>query len=289
MKKNRMISAVVLGMLLILVAIAVTAPRDRSLTELQEAGRIRIGYAVEAPYLFLKPGGDVTGAEAEVAKVIVDRLGIERIEWRLYEFRDLLFALENNQIDAIVAGMFITPERAEHAIFSEPTFHVQQGLLVAVGNPQQLYSYQQAATLPGIKIAVLSGSVEEAMFKSLGLPASQLVRVPDALTGRVSVETGLADALALSIISIRWMAGQDQLGRTESVQPLEQTILAQNKYFGYGAVVFRQSARQLRSAWNVELKSFLGGSEHLRLIVPFGFSNAELPGTVTTQEILLQP
>lgn len=262
---------------------------DPSLRFIQQNEVIKIGYAVEAPYAFIESGGEVTGAEIELAKVVVARLGIPRIEWRLYEFGQLIPALEDGQIDAIVAGMFITPERAERVSFSEPTFHVQQGLLVAAGNPHQLYSYAQIATLPDIKVAVISGAIEETLLNQLGVIESQLVIVPDALTGRVAVETDAVDGLALSALTIRWMTLQDQLGRTEMAQPFEWADLIEKKYQGYGAVVFRQGDDQLRFAWNAALKEILGTSEHLSLISSFGFTPAELPGTVTTKEILSQP
>ena len=67
---------------------------DQSLSRLQQAGVIRIGYTVEAPYAFLKPGGEVTGESPEVAKQIVARLGIRHIEWRQVEFGALISELE---------------------------------------------------------------------------------------------------------------------------------------------------------------------------------------------------
>ena len=267
----------------------IVLPRDNSLTKLQQAGVIRIGYAVEAPYAFLKPGGEVTGAEPEVAKIIVKRLGIERIEWHLYEFCDLIPELEAGRIDAISAGMFITSERAKHVSFSEPTFHVQEGLLVAAGNPLGIHSYEQAAKIPEIKIAVLTGSVEARLLKKLGMNASQLIHVPDTLTGLKAVETGAADGLALSALSIRWLALQDHLKRTEMAEPFEQSNTETNRFNGYGAVVFQQEDKQLRDAWNKELQSFLGSPEHLKLIESFGFTTNELPGEMSTKEIIFRP
>ncbi len=279
----------ILGTTVVATFAVVVWQHDRSLTGLQRAGVIRVGYAVEAPYVFLKSGGEVTGAEAEVARAIVSRLGIQQIEWRLTEFSQLITELEAGRIDVIVAGMFITPERAKSVSFSEPTFHVQQALLVAVGNPRGLHSYAQAAASPEVKIAVLSGAVEERLLRQLGVSETQLVLVPDALTGRAAVENGVADGLALSAPTIQWMAWQDQLGRTEMAQPFEQDELIEKQYIGYGAVVFRSGDRQLRFAWNLALKDYLGTPDHLRLITPFGLTAADLPGLVGTEEILSQP
>jgi len=286
---TKKLGILMLGLVAATTLVVMTVRSDRSLAKLQGAGVIRVGYAVEAPYVYLQPGGEVTGAEAELTRVIAARLGIQRLEWRLAEFNQLISELEAGQVDVIVAGMYITPERAKRASFSEPTFYVQPGLLVLNGNPRQLHSYAQVAMIPGVKIAVLSGSIEASLLKQLGVSEAQLVPVPDALTGRTAVETGLADGLALSTLSIRWMALQDPLMRTEMAQPFEPDEYYRQQRLGYGAVVFRQADRQLRQAWNAALQAFLGTPEHLSLVAPFGLTAAELPGAITTQEILSQP
>lgn len=275
--------------LVVIMLIIVRWPKDSSLTNLQKAGAIRIGYAIEAPYVILKAGGEVTGSEIEMAKAVVSDLRIPHIDWRVYEFNSLIPALEDGQIDAIVAGMFITPERATLVSFSNPTFHVREGMLVAAGNPKQLHSYKQVATLPEVKIAVISGAVEGLILKQLGVKDTQIVEVPDALTGQIAVESGIVDGMALSSLSIRWMALQDQLGYTEIAEPFESANLPDYQNYGYGAVVFRKGSEQLRIAWNNALATFLASPAHLQIMEDFGFTGQELPGNVNTQEILSQP
>jgi polar amino acid transport system substrate-binding protein len=260
--------------------------RDQSLTRLQQAGTIRIGYAIEAPYAFLKPGGEVTGEFPEVAKRIVADLGIRRIEWIQTDFGSLIPSLEAGRFDVIAAGLYITPERAQRVDFSEPVLHVQQGLLVRQDNPRQLYSYRHALTPADVKIAVIAGAVEEALLRRIGLSDRQIVIVPDALTGRVAVESGLADGLALTSPTIRWMASRDQLGKTDMAQPFEQPDPALTEGVAYCGFAFRKADRQLLAAWNSAMQPFITSQEHLKLLAEFGFTEAELPGAVTTREIL---
>lgn len=262
--------------------------RDRSLEALRESGIIRIGYAVEAPFAFLSPDGQVTGEAPEVAKRVVSRLGIQRIEWRQSEFGHLIAELESGRIDVIASGMFITRERALKIAFSEPTFHVRQSLLVARGNPHGLQSYRQAATGTGARIAVLSGAIEESLLRKMGMAEPRLVLVPDALTGRVAVESGLADGLALSSPTIRWMALHDQLGKTEMLEAFDPASGESGGQTGYGAFGFRRADAELLAAWNAALKPFVGSPEHLELIARFGFTRSELPVNATTREILFR-
>jgi len=167
--------------------------------------RLVIGYAETPPYAFALDNGTVTGESPAVARVIAARLGVADIEWRVVEFGDLVAELEAGRIDLIAAGMLITAERAARVAFSEPTFRVQPGLLVAEGNPFGLHAYADVVANSAVRIVVLEGSLEERMLRNLGLSADRLVRVPDALTGRVAVESGQAQCLALSRPSLRWM------------------------------------------------------------------------------------
>jgi polar amino acid transport system substrate-binding protein len=262
------------------------APADRSLTAVQTAGVIRVGYAVEAPHAFVTPGGEITGQSPELAKLVAVKLGIGRIEWRIVEFGALISELEQGRIDVIAAGMFITPERARRVAFSEPIFHVSQGLLVAKGNPLRLASYADAAQKPGVRVAVLSGAVEEDMLRRSGLAPGQIVKVPDALTGRVAVENGVADALALSSPTIAWMTSHGQLGRTEAARPFAQPQAEFTSRAGYGAFVFRKNDRALLSAWNAALKGVLASRGYQEIMESFGFSVDDYPGTASTKEIL---
>ncbi|MBS0353418.1 MAG: transporter substrate-binding domain-containing protein [Proteobacteria bacterium] len=252
---------------------------------LREPGVIRIGYAVEAPYAYLLASGDVTGESPEVARRIVARLGIPHIEWRLAEFSELIPELEDGRIDVIAAGMFITPERARRVSFSEPTFHVSEGLLVNPGNPHALHSYADAVHNSLVKIAVLSGSIEEAQLDALVRDPAQLTRVPDARTGRIAVETGAVQGFALSLPSLRWLALQRELGHTEIATPFSQPNMLPG-LAGYGAFAFRKDDTRLLAAWNATQTGYIGSPEHRALIAALGFDDGELPGTVRTREVL---
>lgn len=289
MKRNLSGFIVAIGAVAILVAVVSWwVSRDDSLDHARSSNLIHIGYAVEAPYAFPSSGGQITGESAELAKLVVARLGIRNIAWRQTEFDSLIPELENGRIDVIAAGMFITRDRARRVAFSEPTFHVQPGLLVPKGNPKKLTSYRQAASLSDSRIAVLSGAVEAKELERLGMPESRLLFVPDALVGRVAVESRLADGLALSSPTVRWMALRDQLGKTEMVETPDDPGTNGEEHLGFGAFAFRKSDAQLLTAWNAVLKNLIGSPEHLALIQEFGLTSKELPGNTTTREILSQ-
>lgn len=283
---------IVAGIVVVLAVAAVAYFRleraDGSLERVRETGVLRVGYAEEAPYAFLTAAGEVSGQSPELARRIAARLGVRNIEWRLLQFGALIDELRRGNIDVVAAGMFITRERAALVGFSDPMFHVQPGLLVARGNPHGLHSFDDVLAADGVRVAVLSGAVEAQALRSAGLPAKRLLDVPDAETGRVAVETGLADALALSAPTINWMVLRRPPAKTEIARPFAKPGPEFSQCFGYGAFAFRKEDKTLLEAWNREQRAFMATPEHAALMKDFGFGAQELPGFMDGKEALAQ-
>lgn len=268
----RILAAILLALTVGVLAVSFAA-RDRSLARVRAAGVLRVGYAIEAPYAFLSPRGEVTGESPEIARAIAARLGIPRVTWRLANFSALLDELAAGNIDLVAAGMAITPERLQRARFTVPTLIGQPAFLVHRGNPRRLLSYPALRGQPGVRLVVLAGSLEESRLRELALPADTLASAPDVLTARRLVETGRADALALTAPTLRWML------RTEPSADLEIVELPIDRYAEpmLAAQAFRRSDRALCEAWNAELQRFLGSPGHLALLAAFGLSARDLP------------
>lgn len=254
-------AAVILG----LIAFFHLPPREDALTRLRAAGVVRIGYAVEAPFAILGDAGEVTGEAPEIARHVVEGLGIPRIEWRQMDFGSLVPELRAGRIDVIAAGLFITPERSGRVLFSRPTMAVRQAALVPAGNPRGLRSYKDIAGRPDVAVAVLAGSVEDQFMRRLGMGDGRLLRVPDALTGRRAVETGLAATLLLSEPSLRGMLSRGGSDGFEVV--VEGEIEA-----GLPAFAFRLDEPELRDAWDDVLSAYLGSEGHLAMLAALGLT-----------------
>lgn len=274
MKARLLVS--IAGLALLAALAWVLLGRDDSLERLRRAGVIRIGYAVEPPYAFVREDGSVTGEAPELARHIAARLEIPRVEWRQMEFDELIDALLAGRIDVIAAGMFITPERQHRVLFSVPTLRVRPALLVAKGNPGGITSYRQAAAVAGLRIAVLAGAVEGEILRRLGVTEDRLLVVPDALTGRQAVQTGLASALMLSEPTLRWMSRGEQPG------PAAMLLLPgpnrDEDSYGHPAFAFRPDARQLQAAWDRALILHLNSPEHRAQLVRLGLGDLAAAG-----------
>jgi len=152
---------------------------------------------------------------------------------------------------------------------------VSPALLVQKGNPRNLHFYEDIARDETARIAVLTGSVEEAQLLKLGTPAARLVAVPDARSGRMLVDALKVDGLALSEPTLHWMVLKHEVTQSELAEPFEEST-------GGGkpnlvAFAFRKKSVALRAAWNAELSQFLGTEEYGKMVRQFGVSPSDVP------------
>lgn len=79
-------------------------------------------------------GAFADGYDVQVAKRICKKIGADPVAVKM-SFSGLVDALNNGQIDMIVAGMSVTPEREQAVDFSDPYFVGYFGLFVKEGSP----------------------------------------------------------------------------------------------------------------------------------------------------------
>ncbi len=90
------------------------------LDEILERGTIRIGVAEFAPWTIKTASGELIGFEIELSNRLAKDMGVEP-EFKIYEWDNLIPALQNGEIDIIAGGMAITPARALRVEFTRPT------------------------------------------------------------------------------------------------------------------------------------------------------------------------
>ncbi|OVZ54076.1 ectoine/hydroxyectoine ABC transporter substrate-binding protein EhuB [Pigmentiphaga sp. NML080357] len=261
------------------------APAD-GLQRAIQAGKIRIGYANEAPFAFMDSrAGRLTGEAPEIARVVLGRLGIPEVEGVLTEFGALIPGLQAGRFDIIAAGMYVLPDRCRQIAFSNPTYGVGDGFLQRTDNARQLHGYADVAADPSARVGVVVGAVQNDYAARAGVPPSQVVVFPDVVSAVEGVVAGRADVYAATALTLNYVLTKvpdwqiDKVAKF--VQPTENGVPVR----GYGAFGFRQGDVALREAFDRELAHFIGTPEHLRLVQPFGFTERELPGAVTAARL----
>ncbi|HIG44530.1 MAG TPA: transporter substrate-binding domain-containing protein [Gammaproteobacteria bacterium] len=90
------------------------------LSSILEKGTMRVGVALFVPHTIQdKESGELSGFEIDVAENLASDLGA-KTEFEVYNWEDIIPALEKGEIDIILGGMAITPARALRLNFTQP-------------------------------------------------------------------------------------------------------------------------------------------------------------------------
>ena len=256
-----------------------------TLDRIRETGSVRIAYANEAPYGYKDTAtGRVTGEAPEIARAVLERMGVEHIETSLVEFGQLIPGLQANRFDLIAAGMYITPVRCRQIDFSNPTYCVGEAFLVKENNPRELHSFEDVLENTEARLGVVSGTVELRMAEEVGIPDSRVVVFPDNSSALAGLKAGRIDAFAGTSLTIQDLLSKSPGAGLAQADPFTQPEIS-GRTSNCGAFGFRQDDDAFREEFNRHLAEFIGTPEHLELVRSFGFSEEQLPGDVTAAEL----
>jgi polar amino acid transport system substrate-binding protein len=243
------------------------------LDELKKQGFVKVAYANEAPYGY-EESGKLKGEAPTLHQEIFKALGVPTLKPTFTEFDGLIPGLQAGKYDVISAGMAITPERCESAIFSEPEFISPTAMMVKKGNPKKLTDLPTAKQA-GVTVGVMSGAVEKDYVTGAGISGDKVKTFQKPQDGADAVKSGRVDAFVLTGISLRWLAKTNP--GVEVTEPFVP-VLNGKKQYSPGGAVFRKGSEALRDAFNGELKKITGDqARFVQLLTPYGFGASEVP------------
>ncbi len=254
------------------VATASTTKGGDLLQRLRAQGVVRLGIAGEIPFGYIGKDGRLTGEAPELAKAIFKRLGVDKVQPVPTEFGSLIPGLNSQQFDVVAAGMYVTPERCRQVIFADPDYQMLDSFVVRKGNPKGLHSYRDVVAKKA-KFATGTGYAQIQHAVEAGYRQSDILIVPDQVAGLNAVEAGRVDVFAGTAVTVRDVVKKS--AKTESTKPFAPLVGGKPQIDG-GAFAFRSAETRLRDAFNVELRKLKQTGELLRILKPFGFTQAEM-------------
>ena len=269
------------------VAVACGQPSGTALERARAAGAIRIGISGERPYSYADADGRVTGAQPEVARAVLGRIGVSGLDAVQVPFHELIPRLRDGQFDLVAAGMTVTPDRCREVAFTRPDFVAFPAFLVREGNPQEIESFRDVAR-SGARLAVLGGATEIDYARAEGVRDEQLeiVDSQSELFRRVADERVPAGVLTrISLVDELRRNPGSGLEVTEAVEP----VVGDRRVVPGAAFAVRMGENDLLAAFDRELTALQVSSEWLRITEPFGFTRENLPPPDLTTEALCRP
>lgn len=268
-----------------LSAMASTAVSAATLAEIKDSGTIRIAVANEIPYGYVDPTGKALGAGPDVAKALMEKLGVDNIEWVTTNFSSLIPGLQADRFDMVAAEMAIRPDRCTQVLFSEPNTSYGEGLLVAEGNPKDIHAFSDFADNDDLKVAIMAGADQLEMMQKLGVSEANLVTIAANADAISTVSTGRADAYAATSLTASGLA--DQGNGVEVAANFTDPVIDGKEVRSWGGFTFATGNEELRDAVNDALAEFKKTPEWSETLTGYGFTQSDVDGSgkMTTEEL----
>ncbi len=200
--------------------------RADALDAIRERGAVRVGVALFVPWTMKAESGELYGFEVDVARKIAEDIGVKP-ELKLYEWEQIIPALEKGEIDMIAAGMAITPARALKVNFSQP--YSESGVSLAT-NTAKTRNFKKLEELnaPGIVISTVEETISADVARQL-FSKAKVVAFKTSEQAEQAVLSGEAHAYIASIVETRFLALQhpDKID-----QPMKKPLLGSVSGFG---------------------------------------------------------
>lgn len=200
MKKNLLFSLIVSAMLLAAGCAGMNgfgksdqAAASPTLDRIQKRGAVIVGTAANMPPLnMMTKSGVPAGLDVDLAQAIAGAMGVE-LKLVTKNFSELLPALEAGEVDMVISGMTITPERNLKVAFAGP-YHVtgksyltKEAAISRIKDPKELNSDK-------FHFTALAGSTSEQLVKAL-MPQAVYTPVDNYDEGVTLVITDQVDAM----------------------------------------------------------------------------------------------
>jgi polar amino acid transport system substrate-binding protein len=155
--------AIVLGWSLTLIPMAAAEnrpnPQPGTLKSVLENGTLRVGVSLFTPWTLKTKKGDIVGYEIDVAKQLAKDLGVKP-EFHVFDWEKIIPSLLNQEIDIIIAGIVITPQRALKVNFSQPYDSSGIGLVTNI-SLTKTFKGPKDLNRPDVIIASVTGTISE--------------------------------------------------------------------------------------------------------------------------------
>lgn len=224
------------------------------------AEKLYVGTNAEfKPYEYLEDG-KMVGFDIDLMTEICKELGYE-IEWSNMSFDGLLPALQMEKIDAVIAGLTQTPERAKAVNFSIPYMFIFSSKHLVLVNENE--GIEKASELKGKKIGIQLGAIQEQFVNELEGKA----QVYDSWTGALmDLKAGKIDAVIIDeLTSVAYLKNMDGIKKIETLVDEQPAA----------SIALRKGEDELTEKINAAIIKIRDNGEYLKLLEKYFPANVE--------------
>ncbi len=196
--------------------------------------------------------GQYDGIDMAIAKNIAEQNGMTA-EIENMEFDSLLVALQNGQIDAVIAGMTATDERRETVDFSTPYYTATQVMIVKEDS-----DIAAASDMADKRICVVQGYTGEVCVQDMGYPYEAFKKGTEAV---LELTNGKCD-----VVVIDSATAQKYVSDNEGLKIVEDASAFESEEY---AIAVQKGNTELLEKINKSIESMLADGTVNELAVKY--------------------
>ena len=159
------VTKVIFRCLLVLAFFVSHLAQADALDDILKRGTLRVGLAEFVPWAMPAKRGGHVGYDIDIGKNIAKDMGV-RAEFTVYEWKDIIQALEDGEVDLIAGGIAITPQRALRITFTAPIAFSGAGMATNTHMTKDVGSLQELND-PDFVITTITGTFSEGVARSV--------------------------------------------------------------------------------------------------------------------------
>lgn len=255
------------------ILLPVSVVQSDTLTErLADGHKLRLGFGTAVPWAYAGKDGEALGFVNAIALTVLEEMGIEEHETKVFEWSGLIPGLKANRSDIITGGMYILKSRCENIDFSNPIGVFGDAMLVPKGNPMNINNYQDVIDT-GAKLVTGTGFNTVEAAKKYGVPASQMLLVEGEVGILAAMKAGRADVAVQT-----FFGAKEHQEKTEGRFEVTDPKLMPKETLNVVGIGFRKTDKAFRKAFNVALAKVMDKPlKMLERAGKYGYDKAQLP------------
>jgi len=250
-----------------------SAVHSETLTErLANGHKLRLGFGTAVPWAYAGDNGEALGFVNAIALTVLEEMGIEEHETKVFEWSGLIPGINANRSDMITGGMYILKSRCENINFSDPIGVFGDAMLVPKGNPMNINNYQDVIDT-GAKLVTGTGFNTVEAAKKYGVPDSQMLLVEGEVGILAAMKAGRADVAVQT-----FFGAKEHEEKTGGQFEVTDPKLMPKETLNVVGIGFRKSDETFRQAFNAALAKVMANpGTMLERAGVYGYDKAQLP------------
>lgn len=220
MRKFLSLALVAVLLLSLTIVAGASSPQQNKLQEVLSRGYLIVGTgSTNVPWHTINVDGQYEGFDIEMARILAQGLfgDSSKVEFVEQASDQRIPNILANKVDITFQFMTINPSRAQQVAFSIPYYTEGIGLILKTGGKYQNFNQLVAAVAEGktVTIAILQNADAATNVQRMVAGAKDDQYESQGLVYQ-AVESGRADAGAVDLSSIKWLASQQPEKYTDS-------------------------------------------------------------------------